>query len=152
MKKFIKIFTNIDWTAISTGTYVRYILMVLTIVNTIIARFGITPIPVEEEQIYRIVSDIITIVVLIVNTYKNNSTSPEAIKADAYLQNLKGNNVEYDSVLDESEDETLAENELTPTEPGEQDIMPVFESSGDDGSPVEVDEEVEFVDESEDES
>lgn len=152
MKKFIKIFTNIDWTAISTGTYVRYILMVLTIVNTIIARFGITPIPVEEEQIYQVVSDIIAIVVLIVNTYKNNSTSPEAIKADAYLQNLKGKNVEYDSVLDEAENETLAQNELTPTEPGEQDIMPVFESNGDDASPEIINEEVEFVDEVEDES
>ena len=152
MKKFIKIFTNIDWTAISTGTYVRYILMVLTIVNTIIARFGITPITVEEEQIYQVVSDIIAIVVLIVNTYKNNSTSPEAIKADAYLQNLKGKNVEYDSVLDEAENETLAQNELTPTEPGEQDIMPVFESNGDDASPKIINEEVEFVDEVEDES
>lgn len=151
MKKFIRIFTNIDWSSISTGTYVRYILMILTIANTILTRLGITPIPVEEEQIYQIVSDIITIVVLIVNTYKNNSTSPEAIKADAYLQNLKGNNVEYDSVLDESEDNTLSQNELTPTEPEDQDIMPVFENDGDDCSPVEVDEEVEFVDESEDE-
>ena len=103
MKNFIKIFTSIDWSSISIGTYVRYIIMILTIINTILIRIGKAPIPIEEQQIYQTVSDFITIIVLIINTYKNNSTSTEAIKADAYLQNLKGNNVEYNSNVDEIE-------------------------------------------------
>lgn len=107
MKKIIKVFTDIDWSSISTGTYVRYIVMILTIINTILIRIGKTPISVEEEKVYQTVSDVITIVVLIVNTYKNNSTSWQAIQADAYLQNLKGNNVEYDnSIVDTDEDES----------------------------------------------
>lgn len=107
MKKIIKVFTDIDWSSISTGTYVRYIVMILTIINTILIRIGKTPISVEEEQVYQTVSDVITIVVLIVNTYKNNSTSWQAIQADAYLQNLKGDNVEYDnSIVDTDEDES----------------------------------------------
>ena len=103
MKNFIKIFTSIDWSSISIGTYVRYIIMILAIINTILIRIGKAPIPIEEQQIYQTVSDFITIIVLIINTYKNNSTSTEAIKADAYLQNLKGNNVEYNSNVDEIE-------------------------------------------------
>lgn len=143
MKKFIRIFTNIDWSSISIGTYVRYILMALTIINTILTRFGITPLPVEEDQVYQVVSDVITIIILIVNTYKNNSTSPEAIKADAYLQNLKGNNVEYGSVLDDSEDAMSTEDDSNTTETDEDGIASI--NSGDDCSPV-------FIDESEDKS
>ena len=129
MKNFIKIFTSIDWSSISIGTYVRYIIMILTIINTILIRIGKAPIPIEEQQIYQTVSDFITIIVLIINTYKNNSTSTEAIKADAYLQNLKGNNVEYNSnvdeieasiIISENEEDTIPEKSELVDEPEEE--------------------------------
>lgn len=89
MSKITEIFKKINWKEIPVATYVRYILMVVTILNMILTRLGVNPIEVSEDELYQLVSDIITAVVFIVNTWYNNSVTPEAIAADKYMTDLK---------------------------------------------------------------
>lgn len=85
MKKFINFIKRIEWDKISVATYVRYILMIISIINTIITKLGCNPIEVSETVLYETVSDVVTLVILVVNTWYNNSVSPEAIAADAIM-------------------------------------------------------------------
>ena len=89
MKKVVEFFKKINWRDIPVGTYVRYILMIISILNMILTRLGLNPITVSEDTLYQTVSDILTAVVFIVNTWYNNSVTPEAIEADKYMSNLK---------------------------------------------------------------
>ena len=85
-----KLTDRIDWLNIPAGTYVRYILAILAAVNTLLNVFGVNPINVDENQLYDVVSAILFIAILFVNTYKDNPTSPEAIASNKYLKQLKG--------------------------------------------------------------
>lgn len=89
MKKMVEFFKKINWRDIPVATYVRYILMIITIANMLLTRLGLNPINVSEDQVYQVVSDILTAAVFIVNTWYNNSVTPEAIKADSYMKDLK---------------------------------------------------------------
>ena len=74
-----KFISNVDWANINVATYVRYGLMLLSAVNTILTHFGKNPITYSEEEIYQVLTDVFTILILIVNTYKDNPTSKESI-------------------------------------------------------------------------
>ena len=87
--KVIPIFTNIEWLEIPVSTYVRWILTFVLSINTLFTYLGWNPIPFSEHAIYELVSLILNIAVLIVNTYKNNSTSKEALIADKIMRALK---------------------------------------------------------------
>lgn len=89
MKKIVDFFKKINWREIPVATYVRYVLMIISILNMILTRMGLNPITVSEDAVYQTVSDIFTAVVFIVNTWYNNSVTPEAIEADRYMNNLK---------------------------------------------------------------
>lgn len=80
---------NVDWVNVKISVYVRYIAMILLIVNSFLTRSGYNPIPISGDDVYEITSDILTAIVFILNTYKNNSTSKEAIEADKVLNELK---------------------------------------------------------------
>ena len=56
--------------------------------------FEKNPIPYSETAIYTVVSAILSIIVLIVNTYKNNPTSKEAIAANKAMKALKNSSEE----------------------------------------------------------
>lgn len=94
MSKFIKIFTNIDWNEVEAGTIVRYICSILVAINQLLTVFEKNPIPYSETAIYTVVSAILSIVVLIVNTYKNNPTSKEAIVTNKAMKALKNSSEE----------------------------------------------------------
>ena len=87
--KIISIIKNVDWTNISAGTYTRYILMVIAVINLILNAFKCNPIKVSETEVYQVVSNILTCVLFIINTWKNNSVTDSAIKADKYMKDLK---------------------------------------------------------------
>lgn len=89
MKKMIEFFKSINWQDIPVATYVRYILMVISIINMVLTRLGVNPIVVSEDSLYQTVSDVITVIIFIVNTWYNNSVTPEAIEADKMMKNLK---------------------------------------------------------------
>lgn len=84
-----KLTDRIDWLNIPAGTYVRYILAILAAVNALLNVFGMNPINVDESELYDVISAILFIVILFVNTYKDNPTSPEAIESNKYFKQLK---------------------------------------------------------------
>ena len=84
-----KFFSNIDWKNVKIEVWVRYLLMVLTLINGILTHFGKNPIPYSEDTIYQAVSDIITVIIFIVNTYKNNPTSSTAIESNEIQKAMK---------------------------------------------------------------
>lgn len=94
MSKLIKIFTNIDWNEVEAGTIVRYICSILVAINQLLTVFEKNPIPYSETAIYTVVSAILSIIVLIVNTYKNNPTSKEAIVTNKAMKALKNSSEE----------------------------------------------------------
>lgn len=89
MSKFINFLNRIEWSNISKDTYLRYILMILVILNTVLTRLGLNPIKASAEEIYQGLSDLMTIVILLMNTWKNNSVTTEAIQADAVYEDLR---------------------------------------------------------------
>lgn len=74
---------------ISKGTIVRLICVMLVIVNLILKAFGKPIIDIDEGTILAVVEAFITIAVVAVGFWKNNSFSEAAIKADEFLKKLK---------------------------------------------------------------
>ena len=126
-KAVARFFINIDWAHVQVSTYVRYIVMILTIVNTILTKFDLNPISFSETEIYNITSDLITVIILIINTYKDNPTSKESItctelqramKSSSDLEEIKAKLQEQ---LDELEGvEVSKESQLEDTEETEE--------------------------------
>ena len=88
-KAVARFFINIDWAHVQVSTYVRYIVMILTIVNAILTKFDLNPISFSETEIYNITSDLITVIILIINTYKDNPTSKESITCTELQRAMK---------------------------------------------------------------
>ena len=89
ISKICSVFTKIEWLEIPLATYVRWVLAILLSVNTILTLTGHNPIPYSESEVHETVSLILNVVVLFVNTYKNNSTSKEALISDKIMHALK---------------------------------------------------------------
>lgn len=89
MKKILVILKNIDWAEVQPGTYVRYIMMIIAIINMILTRTGKNPISVSETQVYQFCTDALTAITFVVNTWLNNSLTKQAVAADSYLNDLK---------------------------------------------------------------
>ena len=87
-KGFLAFLQRIDWSQIPKAVYVRYILMIVAALNTILTRLGVNPINVSEAEVYQMVSDFAMVAILLVNTWKNNSVTKEAIQSDQYLKQL----------------------------------------------------------------
>lgn len=73
----------------TTGTLIRTIVLALALLNQILAIFGISPLPISDEQVELLVTTIVTIIVAVITWWKNNSFTRKAIEADNYLKNLK---------------------------------------------------------------
>lgn len=74
---------------ISKGTIVRTILLLFVLVNWILKKCGIEVIPVSESVVLEFVETAIEIAIIAVNFWKNNSFTEKAIKADAFLKQLR---------------------------------------------------------------
>ena len=77
---------------ILNGTIIRTVLLILALVNQILTVMGITPLPIEDEQITQLLSLALTIGTSVWAWWKNNSFTVEAVKADEYLKSLKNKN------------------------------------------------------------
>lgn len=71
------------------GTIIRTVLLLLALVNQVLAAFGISPLPLENETVTTLVSLGFTVVTALVAWWKNNSFTKEAQAADAYLAALR---------------------------------------------------------------
>ena len=114
-KSVAKFFINIDWANIQVSTYVRYIIMILTVINTILTKCGLNPIGFSETEIYNVTSDLVTIIILIINTYKDNPTSKESITCTELQRAMKSSQdlEEIRKKLQEQLDAIEAEKDIT---------------------------------------
>lgn len=90
---------GVDWTAIAPSTWVRWILAGLMTINNVLIVFGLTPIEVSENDLYFVVSVIVNILVLIVNTYKDNPTSKEGIFTNNLMKILKSSATDENALM-----------------------------------------------------
>lgn len=74
---------------ITKGTWIRTIVLVLALINNVLALFGKSPLPIEEEQVTELVSMVITIIASLVAWWKNNSFTMAARLGDATMRQHK---------------------------------------------------------------
>ena len=74
---------------ISKDTIVRTILIFIVIINVVLEKYGVDIISTDENTITMFVETLIEIAVIAVGFWKNNSYSPNAIKADKFLKQLR---------------------------------------------------------------
>ena len=74
----------------STGTVVRVVLLIVALANLFLTAIGVIPEDiVGGSQAYQVGSILVTAAVSLLNTWKNNSFTEEAILADEYMHKLK---------------------------------------------------------------
>lgn len=71
---------------ITKGTIIRTVLLVLALVNQVLAVYGTSPIPVDDDTVTNLISTICTVVTAIMAWWKNNSFTEKAIEADKMLR------------------------------------------------------------------
>lgn len=76
---------------IKGDTIARTIVLFLALANQIMVAFGWTPIEIEEDSLYTLVSTIVTLVTAIWAWWENNSFTQAALKADEVLKEEKAN-------------------------------------------------------------
>ena len=78
----------------STGTVVRVVLLIVALANLFLTAIGVIPEDiVGGSQAYQVGSILVTAAVSLLNTWKNNSFTEEAILADEYMHKLKNGTV-----------------------------------------------------------
>ena len=68
---------------------VRLIVLIIALVNQGLILAGYNPLPFSEEEIFKFVSAVASVVAVLWAWYKNNSITKEAQKADEYMRDLK---------------------------------------------------------------
>ena len=74
---------------ISAGTITRTAVLLLALTNQILSACGKPMLPIESATVEQLVTTGLTVTAALVNWWKNNSFTPEAIKADGYLEQLR---------------------------------------------------------------
>lgn len=80
---------NVDWANVPVGTYVRYVMAIIASINNLLLACGKHPIEADENAVFVFVSLIVNVLVILMNTYKDNPTSKEAIVTNALMKTLK---------------------------------------------------------------
>ena len=74
---------------ISAGTITRTAVLLPALTNQILSACGKPILPIESATVEQLVTTGLTVTAALVNWWKNNSFTPEAIKADGYLEQLR---------------------------------------------------------------
>lgn len=75
---------------VSAETLVRTVVLVVALLNQVLTMFGKNPLPFAGEELYSMLTALVTVVATIWAWWKNNSFTSAAIQADVYLARLKG--------------------------------------------------------------
>lgn len=75
---------------------VRLVVLAITLVNSVLAHYGYSPIPTSEEFIYQTISDVILIGSAAWAAYKNNDVTDAGVKGTAVARKLKGKSMSRD--------------------------------------------------------
>ena len=86
MKDHISTYTE---PTISAGTVARTACLLLALTNQVLSALGKPMLPIESETMEQLVTAGITSIAALVAWWKNNSFTPEAIKADETLGRMK---------------------------------------------------------------
>lgn len=73
-------------------TIVRTVILFVTILNNILTMAGKNPLPFSEDELYMILSSIISGIIALWAWWKNNSFTKAAIEADTVMKDLKEKN------------------------------------------------------------
>lgn len=93
-----------DWANIKPATWFRWALAALTTINNVLIVCGVGPIDVNEDDLYFAISVVVNIVVLLVNTYKDNPTSKEGIFTNELMKILKSSKTDENAIMDQIRD------------------------------------------------
>lgn len=74
---------------VKTETIIRTIILILALANQALAVMGKEKIPITDDDVYQLVTLLITICTGMWAWWKNNSFTQPAIKADAYMEMLR---------------------------------------------------------------
>ena len=74
---------------VKTETIIRTIVLILALVNQVLAIYGKQKIPITEDEIYQLITLIVTIGASLWTWWKNNSFTQPAIQADEYMEKLR---------------------------------------------------------------
>ncbi len=74
---------------ITKGTIIRTTCLVIALVNQTLTMAGHSPLPIEDETVTMVVTDVATVATALIAWWKNNSFSSAAIKADEVLKSTK---------------------------------------------------------------
>ena len=74
---------------VKSETIIRTIVLILALANQVLAIYGKQKIPITEDEVYQLVTLIITIGSALWAWWKNNSFTQPAIKADEYMERLR---------------------------------------------------------------
>jgi SPP1 family holin len=76
-------------TKVKVETIVRTIMLFVSLINQLLIGYGKEVLPITENQLYTIISTIVTVVIGVWAWWKNNSFTKPAILADEYLEKIK---------------------------------------------------------------
>ena len=74
---------------ISTGTIARTAVLLLALTNQVLSALGKPMLPIESQTVEQLITAGITTVAALVSWWNNNSFTPEAIEADAFMARMK---------------------------------------------------------------
>ena len=74
---------------VKTETIIRTVVLILALINQVLAITGRQAIPITEDEVYQLITLVVTIAAALWSWWKNNSFTIPAIKADEYLEQLK---------------------------------------------------------------
>jgi len=74
---------------IKTETIIRTIVLILALINQVLAIMGKGQIPITEDEVYQLVTLLVTVGSALWAWWKNNSFTLPALKADEYLERLR---------------------------------------------------------------
>lgn len=75
---------------VSKATIIRTICLVLALANHLLTATGHSVLPISDDQVQEIVSWLFTVIMALINWWKNNSFTKAALAADENLKKLKG--------------------------------------------------------------
>ena len=74
---------------VKTETIIRTVVLILALINQVLAITGRQAIPITEDEVYQLITLVVTIAAALWSWWKNNSFTFPAIKADEYLEQLR---------------------------------------------------------------
>lgn len=77
---------------VTTGTIIRTVLLSLALINQILTATGHSMIPIEDETITQLITNLATIITAIIAWWKNNSFTKAALAGDKAMHEY----MEYD--------------------------------------------------------